>query len=420
MFDDIPRGVPGRRAAMSERTAGENTTPQSRFASIEEIAARQRRGDELAYSPSSIFLGMSGGEPIGYDSDQHMTLVAGSRSGKGRNVLIPTLIGVGGDGYRGSVICTDPKGELANTTALSRAEMGQWVGVFDPFGITGDHIKHLRRHWNVKELLSHASETTIDDAALIADSFVLREDRDAHFDETALNLLIGLILFIAFCPMFEGKRDLITLRSVLMKGLRFETGERDEDGKPVVHTGFDGLLEAMDQWGMRLAQDEDENIAAIGDVISGAAIDMLDKPDREQRSVLSTARRHTKFLDSKALHNTLRVHDVDLTELKTHTQGMTLYLVLPAARMATHNRFLRLFINLMLEAMEREPVKPKIPVLMMLDEFPVLGHMRVRHLSHRLGLARVHEGKARPPLQFFGIPPAMFQEQADPYCRYLD
>ncbi len=44
--------------------------------------------------------------------------------------------------------------------------------------------------------------------------------------------------------------------------------------------------------------------------------------------------------------------------------------------MGTCSRWLRLFINLTLEAMERHAQKPKHPVLLCLDEFPILGHLR--------------------------------------------
>jgi type IV secretion system protein VirD4 len=40
------------------------------------------------------------------------------------------------------------------------------------------------------------------------------------------------------------------------------------------------------------------------------------------------------------------------------------------------NRWLRIFINQLLDAMEREKTAPAAPVLVCLDEFPVLGHMR--------------------------------------------
>jgi type IV secretion system protein VirD4 len=87
-------------------------------------------------------------------------------------------------------------------------------------------------------------------------------------------------------------------------------------------------------------------------------------------------RRHTKFLDYAAMRGVLSGHDFDLEDLKRAPNGMTVYLCLPATRMGLCSRWLRLFINLLLEAMERERSKPAVPVLVCLDEFPVLGHMR--------------------------------------------
>jgi type IV secretion system protein VirD4 len=91
---------------------------------------------------------------------------------------------------------------------------------------------------------------------------------------------------------------------------------------------------------------------------------------------MSTVRRHTKLFDYQAMGQVLEDHDFDLSELKTAPQGMTIYLCLPANRMGLCNRWLRLFINLLLDAMEREPTKAAHPVLVCLDEFPVLGHMK--------------------------------------------
>jgi type IV secretion system protein VirD4 len=71
--------------------------------------------------------------------------------------------------------------------------------------------------------------------------------------------------------------------------------------------------------------------------------------------------------------------DLRLAELKSGRT--TLYLCLPATRMMTHSRWLRVIINLALIAFEREKSVPDIPVLMMLDEFPVLGHMQALEMA---------------------------------------
>lgn len=54
------------------------------------------------------------------DSDAGLITIAGTGSGKGVSQVIPTLLT-----YRGSIIVTDPKGELYVVTARRRAQMGQ-------------------------------------------------------------------------------------------------------------------------------------------------------------------------------------------------------------------------------------------------------------------------------------------------------
>ena len=92
-------------------------------------------------------------------------------------------------------------------------------------------------------------------------------------------------------------------------------------------------------------------------------------------SVLSTVHRHTMFLDFRAMKGVLSGHDFDLRDLKRKPGGVSVYLCLPATRMEMCNRWLRLFINQLLDSMEREKTEPEADVLVCLDEFPVLGFM---------------------------------------------
>ena len=87
-------------------------------------------------------------------------------------------------------------------------------------------------------------------------------------------------------------------------------------------------------------------------------------------------RRHTKFLDYTAMRNVLKGHDFDLADLKRDPAGVSIYLCFPATRVEMSKGWLRIFINQLLDAMEREKTEPPAPVLACLDEFPVLGYMR--------------------------------------------
>jgi type IV secretion system protein VirD4 len=88
---------------------------------------------------------------------------------------------------------------------------------------------------------------------------------------------------------------------------------------------------------------------------------------------LSSARTQTQWLDSENIEKVLSRSDFELADLKR--EKMTIYLSLPAMRLSTYARWLRLMILLAITVMERTPVRAKPPVLFVLDEFPILGYM---------------------------------------------
>jgi type IV secretion system protein VirD4 len=107
--------------------------------------------------------------------------------------------------------------------------------------------------------------------------------------------------------------------------------------------------------------------------LQGVGVTYGEMVDRERESVLSAARTQTRFLGSPALRDVLATSTVRLEEIKR--QPTTLYLCLPVKRMASHAKWLRIVIDLCLAGFE-DNVRPDIPVLVVLDEFNVLGHMK--------------------------------------------
>ena len=108
-------------------------------------------------------------------------------------------------------------------------------------------------------------------------------------------------------------------------------------------------------------------------VIERAANGLAAKADNERSGVISTAIEQTDFLDSPPIVRCLQRSDFNLADLKK--KPTTVYLCLPAGRMATHSRWLRIIINLAVEAMERTRPMPVHPVLFLMDEFAVLDHL---------------------------------------------
>ncbi|MGF1620893.1 MAG: type IV secretory system conjugative DNA transfer family protein [Rhodomicrobiaceae bacterium] len=366
LMNDIPRGVEDAGGAVR---LDEQLLPMAVFTRPETAGA----DPALRFDGWRIFLGLAGGRTerrprsdgtseahvlggraIGIASDMHMLTVAGSRAGKGRSVIVPTLLS-----YEGSVLAIDPKGELASLTARARAErLGQKVHVLDPFGVTSGYAATRRASFNPMRLLRYGSRRTgrgsatiVEDGGLIADALVMREPgaRDPHWDDSARNLIEGVTLHVATWRKYWRRRHLGTVRDLIM-----------------------GRAEHRGRTGMEVLQAEMQENAALGG--RDAAEDFFSKPDDERESVLSTARRHIRFLSYESIKGVLSGHDFDLADLKRGR--VTIYLCLPAMRMGTCNRWLRLFVNLALAAFETTAGRPEPPVLMCLDEFAVLGHLK--------------------------------------------
>lgn len=359
-FDDILRDVP---RGVTSRRLGQQARPQARWQDPEKNYASER----LAYDPknpgSKLLVGAIGDKLIGIEDNRHALTVAGSRSGKSVSLIGNLLF------YRGSILATDPKGELAAITARRRAELGQRVCVLDPFGYTPKSISKYRASYNPLSVLYPESPTIIEDANLIADAMIISASgaKDPHWDDCARDLIEGLVLHIATDPAHENARNLLTLRDLINRAL-IEIPEEEETDE------LFELERAMLANAARLQSDSQSG--DLGRSIEGSARGFFEKTDKERDGVLSTVRRHTKFLDYSALRSVLSGHDFDLADLKRDQKGLSVYLCFPATRTEMASRWLRIFINQLLDAMEREKTQPKAPVLACLDEFPVLGYMR--------------------------------------------
>lgn len=117
----------------------------------------------------------------------------------------------------------------------------------------------------------------------------------------------------------------------------------------------------------------------LAEALEAGTFDFFERADKERDSVLSTLRTNLKFLSYKAVRQVLvpnpeRRHLSSLDLLKK--KRITIYISPAAGRLVQFNRVLRLFVNLTLESVEREKTPPSVPVLLVLDEFPVLGYMR--------------------------------------------
>jgi type IV secretion system protein VirD4 len=379
---DLPRGVEDSGAAVG---------PSAHFEASAKLAQTSSLQFHDPNEEGRLFLGLidaaiqkdrladgrierqaQGGTPIGVTDDRHVITIAGSRAGKGRSVIVPNLIT-----YPGSVLAIDPKGDLARLTADWRAGMlSQKVFVLDPFGVAGDVTARCKGSFNPLTVLSADNPRLVEDAGLIADALIIPSGRDPHWDESARQFLEGVILHVATDAEFIGRRDLLAVYECLMEGI--------DELKDKILT----------------------NLEAHVDVVM-LARQFYEKSDTERSAVLSTLRRHIRFLGYAAMGDVLRDHSFDLGDLKRGR--VTVYLSLPAMRMGTCSRWLRLFVNLTLAAFEAEQTPPRYPVLMCLDEFATLGTMRT--LEDAAGQIAGLGCKLWPILQDLGQLKALYRER---------
>ena len=393
IFKGITRGVP-------DMTAQQMAAPASQFARPEKITTNPN----LQFTSDKLFLGVinaninldnngetyaQGGVEIGIKDDRHVITVAGSRAGKGRSAIIPNMLR-----YQGSVLAIDPKGELALATAKQRAKT-QEICVIDPFHTTGEKLpQKFYKGFNPLENMNQAS--MIEDAALITDALVMQSGNDPHWDDSAKTFIEGIILEVVTAKRFSARKNLVTVCNLIAQGdveaAKELTG--DEEGEEE-WSGMEALEEYMSQ--------------STEDAVRRAAADFFERPERERGSVLSTARRHLKAFSYPEIEASLQGNSFDLADLKK--ESMSVYLCLPGRHIGTCGRWLRLFINLALQAMERTPGQPSAgcQVLFVMDEFAALGHMRT--IEDAAGQIAGYGVKLWPILQDLGQLKALYKDR---------
>lgn len=330
---------------------------------------------EHAFEAGKFWLGRSpiNGQPIGYADDRHVCLVSGTRAGKGTTTIIPNLCL-----WPGSVVVVDPKGENATVTAARRGPggehckgMGQSVHVLDPFRVA-QVDDSLRSHFNPLDVLDPNDPRTIDDAGCLADAIVVAnpESKDPFWDQSARSLVKGLILHVLTEPMFEGRRNLITVRQLIARG--------DHEGVTILQElGETEIAPPQVLLWQTVSQNQAFNgvVAGIGENMANMAANSA----KQFESVLQVANRNTEFLDSPGMAECLATSDFSLADIKTDPKGVSVYLSLPQRYMGEHFRWLRMMITLILNEMEAVPEQPATGhrVLMCLDEFAGLKRMEV-------------------------------------------
>ena len=272
------------------------------------------------------------------DGEGHLLTIGSTGSGKGRCAILPASLT-----YPGSIICVDPKGEAARVSARRRREMGQEVVLLDPFNL----VTERSDTFNPFDLAA-LTDLSPAEFGLLTPSFLHPDSnslQDPFWDKSADALIAG-----ASCALLAGQsvkdRSLIALRRLLKADdVVYKLAVMlDKEPKPP-----------------SLAY---ENIGSF-----------LNTEDKCRSGILATAQQHFSLLADPRVEAVLASTSFDLEGLMTGKE-MSLYLILPPSRLASHSNLLRIWLVALLHVLKSRTFKVPTPTLALIDETAQLGRTR--------------------------------------------
>ncbi len=293
----------------------------------------------------------------------HVLVFAPTRSGKGAGVVIPTLLT-----WPHSVIVHDLKGENRAISAGWRKRAGQICLKFDPTDTTGSSVKY-----NPIEQVRIRTDHEAEDVQNIVHMIVDPDGKGLHdhWVKTGAALLTGTILHILYAEPNK------TLRGVA--GLLSDPGVSMQDS-------IERMLKTEhDQSGAMGWRDYRGNPTRTHPIVAESMRELLNKSENERSGVFSTAMSFLSlYRDPVVAANTER-SEFQISDLMNHDRPVSLYLVVPLASRDRLRPLIRLILNQIVRTLTttmtyrngRAVANYKHPLLLMLDEFPVLGRLEV-------------------------------------------
>lgn len=302
---------------------------------------------KYTYQDGALFLGKSGGQTVGVETEVHAITIGGSGSGKGAGLLVQNA-----RRWPQSLVLIDPKGENAALSYQHRIRLhgADSVCVLDPFKVAPVPE-------SVRGTINPLAAIKADDPrarskinALANGMIVVHDTNHMEWVEGARALLAGGIAYVAAdCP--PEMRSLPQVRNWLMQpdDVLFDDAE-----KMANDMRMSGLIRAA-------------GVTLLTAFQSSKSI---------ERDFLNKARQNTKWLDDEAIAACLSSSSFDLDRLTTGKAS--LFLVLPPDDIAENAAFLRLFVKAALSVMgTQSPLhdEKKAECLFLLDEFYSLGKL---------------------------------------------
>jgi type IV secretion system protein VirD4 len=291
---------------------------------------------------NAMILGTWQGALLRHAGPEHVLLFAPTRSGKGVGVVLPTLLSIGG-----SVVVHDVKGENWSFIAGWRSSMSHCV-YFNP-----THPQSIRLN-PLLEVRKGVQE--VKDVQNIADILVDPEgslEKRDHWMLTSHGLLVATMLHILYA---EPDKSLAGVAAFL-----------SDPRRSFVETLW--LMLRTAHLGAR-----------VHPVVASGTREALNKSPNELSGVLSTAMSFLGLYRDPLVARATSASDLRLTDLQRSPTPVSLYLVVPPSDLSRTRPLIRLLLNQMGRLLTEDwQTPPAQPLLLLLDEFPALGHLEFFH-----------------------------------------
>lgn len=313
----------------------------------------------------TILVGKFKGNYLSFGGYQFVMLAAPTRSGKGVGVVIPNCLN-----YSDSLVVLDIKFENYNITSGFRAEHGQEVYLFAPFGRFNENEpiekqKFKTHRWNPLDYVSTDPAARIQDIDAIATSiYTSKDEKDQFWNDQAKEMFRALCLMVL---------ETNGIQHTLGEILRQSSGK----GKPLQEHIKDMINKAVAEG------------HPYSDACTNALNRVINTSDNTFNNILSTFNSKLLIFANPRVDAATSASDFDLRQVRR--KRMTIYLGISPADLGIASFIVNLFFNQLLNLNTRtlpeDDPSLKYQCLLIMDEFTSIGRVDMiqKSISYQAG-----------------------------------
>ena len=296
------------------------------------------------FEKGGLFLGRSRGKDIYHNVEGHLFTIGGTGGGKSSGLVVPALLEL----TQGSVIVTDPSGELSAITMRHRSTLGDVV-LLNPFADIfrqGTGLEYPDHGFNPLSAIDPTSTTFKAECDALARLLMVTDRRDSGSywnDEGAA----FLALMIAATLLYEDKKyHTLTHLFALVRSRTDLIAERLEKIIKHDHPAF---------------RDE-----------AGGFLDVItDSPPQWQGMVRKAATATARYAPTTPLGEHVSKDGFDVADLKR--KDVTVYILVPPSQLPTALPWMNLLVGVFSRAIGAPGQARQVTLL--IDETPSLGFL---------------------------------------------